>query len=152
MTDPVTKPKDIKILDELTKKVSIRESHPNMYRVLMIIAVMSIALAINLYFTKPTFTPYSLSNVLIASIFLGLGVSQVILLNLYRNLRMVRLTTAFSVSFMMFWGVSNTQQSFAGKASFQLPILLISLAILQIPLLVEPVANPLTKKTRMKLK
>lgn len=143
---------DTEDLEELVKKVSVRKSHPNMYRVLMIIALMSIALAINLYLTTPTFNPYGLSKTLIASIFLGLGISQIILLNLYRNLKLVRLTTATSVSFMMFWGVSNTQQAFAGKSSFQLPILLVALAILQVSLLTEPVANPLTKKTRIRLR
>jgi len=47
---------------------------------------------------------------------------------------------------MLFWGASNAQQSLAGNASFQLPILYIALAVLQIPLLVEPPVNPMTKK------
>lgn len=131
-------------LNEITKRVSMRKTHPNMYRVLMIIAIMSVALAVNLYSTTPTFNPYGISKTIIASIFLGIGISQIIFLNLWHNLKLVRLTTAVSVGFMMFWGLSNSQQSFAGKASFQLPILFIALATLQLFLLIEPVTNPMT--------
>lgn len=140
-----TAKRSIKVLDRITKNVSIRKTHPAMYRVLMIVAVMFVALALNLYLTTPTFNPYGISKTLIATIFLVLGVSKIIFLNIYHNLKLVRLMVAIATSFMMFWGVSNSQQSFAGKASFQLPILYITLALINLPFLVEPASNPLTK-------
>lgn len=149
-TNRETTLKTLKPLEELTKKVSIRITHPNMYRVLMVIALMSIALAINLYLTKPTFAPYGLPKGVIATVFLVLGTVQLVFLNLYHNLKLVRLTIAASASFMMFWGVSNTQQSFAGKASFQLPIIFVSLAVIQLVSLLEPVINPMTSNNGKK--
>lgn len=153
MPDPVntildpntsTKRRNVKILEELTKRVSIRETHLNLYRILMVMAIMFIALAVNLYYSKPTFNPYGIEKEVIALVFSVLGVSKIIALNFYHNLKLVRLIVGFSTGFMIFWGISNTQQAFAGKASFQLPILLITLALINLLLLVEPVSNPLT--------
>lgn len=137
-----------RVLSEITKHVSIRKTHPNLYISLMTIAVASIALGVNLHYFTPTFRPYGISEELIGACFSVLGLSQLIFLNLYHNLKLVRLVLAMSISFMLFWGLSNTQQSFAGKASFQLPILLITLAALQIPLLVEPSTNPMTSNKK----
>lgn len=143
---------DVKDLRNLAKQVSVRETHPTLYRVLMIIAIMFIALAVNLYFGKPTFNPYGLSKEVVGLVFLVLGVSKIVFLNLYHNLRLVRLIMAVSAAFMMFWGVSNSQQSFAGKASFQLPILYVTLAILNLFLLVEPASNPVSSTNGIKQK
>lgn len=135
-----------RVLYEITKHVSIRQTHLLMYRVLVIVAVGSIALAINLYLTKPTFAPYGLPKGVIATIFLFLGIVQLGLLSLYHYLKLVRLVLAASGGFMMFWGLSNTQQAFAGKSSFQLPILFVMLALIQWSFLLEPASNPLTEK------
>lgn len=139
-----TKKTKSRVLHEITKHVSTRKTHPNLYISLTTIALTSIALALNFHFYTPTFNPYGINKEIIGAIFFLLGFSQLIFLNLYHNLKFVRLILAMSISFMLFWGFSNTQQAFAGKASFQLPILLISLAILQIPLLLEPSTNPMT--------
>lgn len=136
---------DVQALVEITKRVSLRHTHPNMYRVLMVTAIACILLATNLYLTTPTFKPYGISKTIIASVFLFLGVSKIIFLNLYHNFRLVRLMAAASVAFLMFWGLANSQQSFAGKASFQLPTLYIALAVLEFIFgLLEPASNPLT--------
>lgn len=126
-------------------KGNIFKTHPNLYISITIMAVMFIALAINFFSFKPTFSPYGLSNHLIGAVFLTLGIGKLVFLNLYRNLKLVRIIIAVGMAFLLFWGISNTQQAFAGKASFQLPILLVSLAALQFPLLVEPTVNPITK-------
>lgn len=137
-----------RILYEITKHVSIRKTHPNLYLSLMIVAIMSIGLSLNFYFYTPTFNPYGINKEVVGAIFLILGFSQLIFLNLYHNLKLVRLVLAISISFMLFWGVSNTQQAFAGKASFQLPVLYIGLALIQLPLLVEPSTNPMTSSKK----
>lgn len=71
MNNPI-KRQDVKVLDEITKQVSLRVTHPTMYRVLMIIAMVGIASAVNLYLAKPTFAPYGLPKGVIASVFLAL--------------------------------------------------------------------------------
>lgn len=126
--------------------VNIRKSHPALYRAIMTFACMSIALAINFWFSKPTFNPYGVPKEWIGVVFAVLGSSLIVFLNAFHNLRMVRLLLATSVSFTFFWGVSNSQQFFAGNASLQLPILYVAISLLQIPLLIEPPVNPMTEK------
>lgn len=133
-----------------TRRANIYRTHRNLYMVLMTLAVMNVALLLNFYRTNPTFNPYDIDRRIIGSVFGVLGVGQIVFLNFYRNLRLVRGTLALSMSFTLFWGVSNTEQSFAGRASFQLPILYVALAALQLWLLVEPATNPVSRKTNGK--
>lgn len=128
------------------QNVEIRKSHPALYRTLMTLAVMGIALGFNFWFSNPTFNPYGVPKNAIGVVFSVLGCSQIVFLNILRNLRMVRLNLAASITWMFFWGVSNAQQFLAGNASLQLPILYVTLSILQIPLLVESPVNPMTEK------
>lgn len=127
-------------------QVIIRKSHPALYRSIMAVGVMGVLLGFNFWFYVPTFTPYGLSNVLIGCIFFLLGTSQLVFLNVFHRLTYVRSTLAVSIFFMLFWGLSNTQQVFAGNASFQLPILYLILAALQAPWLIESPINPMTEK------
>lgn len=128
------------------RRVTIRKSHPSLYQSIMVLGVTSIALAFNFWYSNPTFNPYGVDKNIIGVIFAVLGVGQIVFLNLIKDLRMVRLILATSISWMFFWGLSNTEQFFAGKASLQLPILYVAGAILQIPLLVEAPVNPMTEK------
>lgn len=128
------------------QKVEIRKSHPALYRTLMVLAFMGVALGFNFWFSKPTFNPYNVPKDVIGIIFFMLGLTQVVFLNIVRDLRMVRLNLSISVSWTFFWGISNAQQFFAGNASLQLPILYVTLSIFQIPLLMEAVVNPMTEK------
>lgn len=127
-------------------KVRIRNTHPALYRSIMTLATMSVLLAANFWTSTPTFNPFGFNKNVIGGIFFTLGASQLLFLNVLHDLRKVRLILAVSLSFFMFWGLSNTQQAFAGKASFQLPILLVSFAVLHLPLLVESPVNPMTRR------
>lgn len=126
--------------------VDIRKTHPALYRTLMVVASMGIALSLNFWLSHPTFNPYGISKNVIGVVFFLLGFSQLVFLNVVRDLRMVRLNVAVSIAWMMFWGLSNAQQFIAGKASLQLPILFITLSILQIPWSVEAPVNPMTER------
>ena len=112
----------------------------------MTLGFMGIALAFNFWFARPTFNPYGLPKEYVGVVFFLLGSSQLLFLNVFRDLRAVRLALAVSISFMFFWGASNSLQFFAGKSSLQLPILYVAISILQIPLLVEAPVNPMTEK------
>lgn len=126
--------------------VEIRKTHPALYRAIMVLGFMGVALALNFWFSNPTFNPYGISKDIIGVVFFTLGLSQIVFLNIFHDLRMVRLNLAVSISWMFFWGVSNAQQFFAGNASLQLPILYVTLSIMQIPLLMESPVNPMTEK------
>lgn len=127
-------------------RVKIRDTHPGLYHSMMTLSVMHVALAVNFWGSNPTFNPYGIPKNLIGVVFFVLGVSQFVFLNLFRDLRKVRLGLAVSLTFMFFWGLSNAQQFFAGKASLQLPILYVALAVLHIPLLVESPVNPYSRR------
>lgn len=127
-------------------RVRIRATHPALYRSIQTLAIMSVLMAVNFWFSNPTFNPYGIPKNIIGAIFFLLGASQLVFLNVFRDLRKVRLGLAVSLSFMFFWGLSNAQQFLAGNASLQLPILYVTISILHIPLLVEPPVNPMTRK------
>lgn len=129
------------------RKVEIRTTHPALYRALMTLGCMGIALALNFWLSNPTFNPYGVSKNIIGVIFFTLGLTLIVFLNILHDLRMVRLNLATSISWMFFWGVTNAQQFLSGNASLQLPILYVTLSILQIPLLMESPVNPMTKKS-----
>lgn len=126
--------------------LNLRYAHPNLYRSIMVFPLLSVALAVNFWISNPTFNPYGIPKNLIGVIFAVLGISQLIFLNLFHNLRMVRIGLSLSIAWMLFWGLSNTQQFLAGNASLQLPILYLALAVLQIPLLIESPVNPMTTR------
>lgn len=127
--------------------IQIRKSHPGLYYSITILAFAQIALALNYFFaTRPTFTPYGIPIPLIGWIFLILGISKLFFLNVVRNLKVVRSNMVIGVAFLLFWGISNTQQSFQGKASFAFPIGLITVALLQAVWVVEPSINPVSRR------
>lgn len=126
--------------------MNLRLTHPNLYHSIMVLGIMSIALAVNFWTSNPTFDPWPGKNA-VGAIFFLIGTWYFIFTNMWRSLRMVRLGLAFSLFFFAAWGIANMAQSFAGKASFQLPIIYLALAALHYPLVVEPAVNPVTEKS-----
>lgn len=113
----------------------------------MTFALVEVALALNFWLgPPPTFKPYGISAALVGAVFLLLGGLQLVFLNVFRDLRLVRIVLAVSIGFTFFWGVANTQQGFAGNASFQLPIMYLGMCFAQYPWLVEAPVNPMTER------
>lgn len=127
-------------------RLNVRNTHPALYRSITTLSVMCVALAVNFWTSTPTFNPYNIPKNWIGAVFAVLGIYQLVFLNVVRDLRRVRFGLAVSFSWILFWGISNTQQAFAGNASFQLPILLSTLAVLHLLLLVESPVNPMTQR------
>jgi len=132
------------------QRMNLRKSHPALWRSILVVSCMNIGLALNFwnfgFVPAPTFEPYSIPTQLVATIFFTIGVAQIFFLMVIRRLSMVRMVLSISTGWMMFWGISNTQQVFAGNASFQLPILYATISLLQVPLLIESPRNPFTEK------
>lgn len=126
--------------------VNIRKSHPTLYRSIMALALMRVALAFNFWFARPTFTPYGIHKNWAGIVFVALGLSQLVFLHLFRDVNKIRLVLALSGAVMLVWGLVNTQQFFAGNASLQLPILYVGIAALQLVLLLEPIVNPMSER------
>lgn len=145
-TDPIlgSSSSDKKAYDG--QRVDVRKSHPNLYWMIMTYAVGNIALGINFLVFTPTFLVYHLPNWVWSAIFLTLGISKIILLNVHRHLKLTRLFMAAAIAFFLFFSVGTAEPFMEGKGSLQLPILYVLLAMLQIPVLIEPFINPWTKK------
>lgn len=122
--------------------IKLQDSHPNLYRGIIVFSFISIALGLNFFFTKPTFLAYGIDKNVIGAIFMALGVGEFTFLNFHRSVRMLRVFMAMSVGFMCFWAIGTSLTFFTGQTSLQLFILYIGLAMLQLFLLVEPITNP----------
>lgn len=107
----------------------LRRTNPLFHDLVFVCALGAIALAANFWRYTPTFNPKVLTVTppkdLVGIIFLVLGVAQLVCLIVLRDLHKLRLVLAVSAGFTCCWGLANTQQAFAGKASLQLPILLV---------------------------
>lgn len=114
----------------------------------MTFGLVQVALAANFWLgPDPTFDPYGIPADIAGIVFFTLGASLLLFLNVFRDLRKVRLVLAISIGVGFFWGIANTQQGLAGKASFQLPILFVGLCVAQIPWLIEAPVNPMTERS-----
>lgn len=125
---------------------NLRKTHPNLWRSIMGLAVLNLALGVNFFAFTPTFFVWDQPNELWGSIFLALGISMIVFLNVYRRLRLVRITMALAVGYITFFGLGTMQPAFEGKGSLQLPLLYAGLVALQLPLLLEPFINPWTAR------
>lgn len=133
--------------DPSYNELNIRNSHPNLYRGILTVSLISIALALNFFFTNPTFNPYGIHKTVVGGIFLGLGSAKLLFLIVYRNLQYLRLVMTAQIMFMLFWGGGSVITYIQGKTSVQLMVLYGGLAMLEVFLLIEPVVNPMTKKS-----
>lgn len=129
-------------------EINVRRTHPNLYWLLMVLSVTGIALGANFILLQPTFLIFDAPNVLWGTIFLVSSVARMIALNVYRRLRVVRATMAFSVAYMAFLAIGTGQPFWEGTGSLQLPIIYAGMALLQVPLLAEPFVNPETMTTK----
>lgn len=128
--------------DNRLNDIKLHDSHPNLYRSIMVFAFIGVALGLNFFFTNPTFQQYGIDKNIIGGIFMALGLGKLVFLNFFRSLRVVRLLLAASVAFQVFWAVGTSLTFFTGQTSLQLFILYIGLAMLQFFLLIEPFTNP----------
>lgn len=124
--------------------LNLRHSHPNLYRGITTFAVINIGLALNFFFTNPTFNPYGIDKNIVGAIFLVLGLSKLTFLNVHRSLRVVRFLMTVEIAFMLFWGGGNTITFMTGQTSLQLFVLYAGMALNELFLLLEPPANPMT--------
>lgn len=128
------------------KKINLRKTHPNLYLLVMLLAVSSLALGANFLIFTPTFRIYDLPNLLWGLIFLTLGLAEIFFLSVFRNLVMARLVMAFSVVYFSLLTLGTMQPALEGKGSLQLPILYGTLVTIKLATLLEPFINPWTAK------
>lgn len=127
-------------------EIDIRKTHPNLYWMVMIVAVVCVLLAANFFWLKPAFEVFHLSNYVWATAFLALGVAKILFLNVYINLHAVRMTMGFSVGYIFFFAVGTCEPWIDGEGSLQLPIIYLGMAAVQFVMLIEPFLNLWTAK------
>lgn len=126
--------------------VNLRHTHPNLYRLAMVLALTHAALGLNFFFTSPTFNPLGIPYPVVGAVFLVLGVSKIIFLNFVLDLAWVRRVMAAQVFLAAFWGIGAGITYIQGLTSLQLTILYGGFAFIEVFLLIEPPVNPLTKQ------
>jgi hypothetical protein len=126
--------------------MDLRQLHPNLYFSVMFYACWAILLGVNFLVFTPTYLIFSLPNQLWGSVLLGIGVSELVFLNIRQVLKFVRLSMAASISLCGILAVGTCQPFAEGVGSLQLPIMYAFLAAFQFPLLIEPPVNPWTKR------
>jgi hypothetical protein len=125
--------------------VNMRQTHPNLYKAYTSYALISAALGLNFLFLHPTFDPLGIPKDVMGVIFLALGGSKLLLLNVAHNTTAIRGVMALGIAVMLFWASALTIEFFLrSQTSLQLPITFFGLALLGIPIILEPPANPLT--------
>lgn len=128
--------------------VTLRHTHPNLYRALTTHACCTMALGLNFLFLTPAFNPLGVPKMPTGFVFCGVSIAKLVTLNMHGDLRRLRLATACSVALMFTWGVLQTLAYFQLKmTSLQSPILYFGLALVEYWLLTEPFTNPVTQKT-----
>lgn len=132
--------------------LNIKFSHPNLYRLFLTFSLIHIGLGINFFFSNPAFNPYEIDKNIIGIIFLSLGVVKAFFLMVRRNLKFVRIIMAFSIGFTLFWGAGTIFSFLRGQTSLQMLVLYWGLAVIEMSLLLEPLANPLTEKADKSIK
>lgn len=126
----------------------MKDTHPNLYKVYMAYALLSVALGLNFIFLTPTFMPLDIPKWFIGLTLLGCGLSKLalLLLNPHNN-TWIRLSMGLSATLYSFWAVVLTYDFFRlSQTSMQLPLTYIGLAALDLILLLEPFINPATEK------
>jgi hypothetical protein len=126
--------------------IDIRKTHPNLWLLVMTYGGVCTLLGLNFLFLSPTFLLWQTPNYVWGVVFMFLACAKFVFLNVYRNLRLVRLTMAAEVGFMLFIALGATEPFLTGKGSLQLPILYVGMALLELPLLLEPFINPWTAR------
>lgn len=119
------------------RDTSLREAIRNLYLSVTIFGVVGICLGFNFLLTVPTFEQFGIPKAFIGTGFLALGIALLFVLNI-KNLVAVRLVLMCNIAYMFFWGIGTTQTFFEGTSSLQLFILYWGMAILQVPLVLQP--------------
>lgn len=127
--------------------VKLRNTNPKLYRDTATLAAIAGLLALNYWFGPPaTFNPYGIDRNVVAGIFALLAAATLLNLTLIHHLRLTRILLALEGGFTLLWGWANTQQTFAGNASFAIPIFCLGLAILHLWALIDSPVNPTTRR------
>lgn len=132
------------------RKVDLRMSNPEMYRDIMLWSIISVGFAINFWNSHPTFNPFGIPKTIVGIIFFMFGGLGLVFLNVFRDLKKIRLLIVFAFIWYFVWGIVNAQQWHEGRASLQLPIAFLGMSVAQFLILLKPPVNPMSEKRKKK--
>lgn len=149
MSDPINSVNGVNGVNGVND-INIWKTHPNLYYMLMGLAVGFALLGLTFAFTTPTFNPLSIPYPIVGTVFFVLGIAKIVFLNFYRRLNVVRVLMAIEIFVAVGWGLGSAITWGQRLSSPQLSILYLLLAFIEYRLQLEPVINPLTKKDEQK--
>lgn len=126
----------------LNVMVKLRETHLRLFRDYLTFALVNVALGVNFFFFPPAFNPYEWPEWIVGSVFLGVGLVQLLVIFKFPKLWLIRVSVAVDMGWDIVWGTS-TVLSFP-DTSMQLPILYLAYLLYKWWHLLEPFINPTT--------
>lgn len=128
-------------------RIQLRRTHPNLFRGSLTLALVFLALGMNIVVFHPTFNQYGLVN-WVSGLFAVFSVIQLYALA-SKRLFLLRLSQAAIVVVATAWAGALTLFTFTThKTSLALPICFYGLAVLQLLQLIEPATNPQNVRKR----
>lgn len=128
-------------------RVRLRQTHPNLFRGSLAVALVFLALGLNIVVFKPTFNQYGL-NWWVSGLFALFATVQLYAL-WSKRLPTLRVSQAAIVFIALFWAGALTLFTFqTHKTSLALPICFYGLAVWQLLQLIEPASNPANQVER----
>lgn len=116
--------------------MNLRKFNPSLYREIVIHSIIQIGMAVNFWNFNPAFNPsvfdYVINKNIVAWIFFILGLWNLTFLHVWRHVDRTRIGLTVAAGVGICWGIMNTQQIFAGNASWQLPIFVVGVSCLEL--------------------
>jgi hypothetical protein len=127
--------------------VDLRKTHLNLWRMAFLLAVGELLLGANFLLLQPTYPIFHAPNELWGICFVVVAVSQMLALLVVHSLAFVRGCMSVAVAYTLIVAVGACEPWLDGVGSLQLAILYGGMAVIQIPLILEPFLNPMTNKS-----
>lgn len=126
-------------------RIQLRQTHPNLFRGSLAVALVFFALGMNIVVFKPTFDQYGLVR-WVSGLFALFASVQLYAL-WAKRLPTLRVSQAAIFFVALFWAGALTIFTFqTHKTSLALPICFYGLAVWQLLQLIEPASNPANEK------
>jgi len=124
--------------------VDLRKTHLNLWRMVMMLAIGNLLLALNFLLMQPTYPIFHAPNELWGVCFAVLGCAKLFSLLVWHNLSVVRGCMSVAVGYTLLVAAGACEPAIDGVGSLQLAILYGGMAVIQLPLILEPFYNPMT--------
>jgi len=128
-------------------RVDLRKTHLNLWRMVLLLALGELLLGANFLWLQPTYPIFHAPNELWGVCFVVIALAQALALLISHSLPLVRGCMSVAVAYILIVAVGACEPWLDGVGSLQLAILYAGMAVIQLPLILEPFLNPMTNKS-----